>query len=58
MSVDDTRSKNYHVAYGTSKSPKRPIAVAKDPVVIIQDTENEIYGTGYHSVIQISGKDE
>lgn len=57
-SVDDTGAKNYHVAYGTSKSPLGPIEVAKDPIVLIQDPENGIYGTGHNSVIQIPGKDE
>lgn len=38
-SVDDTGSPNYHVAYGTSKSPLGPIEVAKQPVVLIQNPE-------------------
>ena len=57
-SVDDTGSPNYHVAYGTSKSPLGPIEVAKDPVILIQDPQNEIYGTAHNSVLQIPGKDE
>lgn len=57
-SVDDTGSPNYHVAYGTSTSPMGPITVAEDPVVIIQDPGNEIYGTGHNSVVQIPGRDE
>lgn len=57
-SVDDTGSKNYHVAYGTSELPIGPINVAVDPIVIRQDTENYIYGTGHHSVLQVPGKDE
>lgn len=57
-SVDDTGSSNYHVAYGTSTSPMGPIAVAKEPVVIRQNPEKEIYGTGHNSVIQIPGRDE
>ena len=57
-SVDDTGSKNYHVAYGTSHSPLGPITVAKDPIVIIQSPEREIYGTGHHSTLQVPGKDE
>ncbi|MDE6339657.1 MAG: family 43 glycosylhydrolase, partial [Muribaculaceae bacterium] len=57
-SVDDTGAKNYHVAYGTSKSPMGPIEVAEDPIVIIQDPENGIYGTGHNSVLQIPGRDE
>lgn len=57
-SVDDTGSANYHVAYGTSSSPLGPIVVASDPVVLIQDAANEIYGTGHNSVLQIPGRDE
>lgn len=57
-SVDDTGAANYHVAYGTSKSPLGPIEVAKDPIVLIQDPQHEIYGTAHNSVIQKSGTDE
>jgi beta-xylosidase len=57
-SVDDTGSPNYHVAYGTSKSPLGPIEVAKNPIVIKQDPENQIYGTAHNSIVQIPGKDE
>ena len=57
-SVDDTGSPNYHVAYGTSKSPLGPIEVAKDPVILIQQPDEEIYGTAHNSVLQVPGKDE
>lgn len=57
-SVDDTGSPNYHVAYGTSKSPLGPIEVAKDPIVLIQKPELEIYGTAHNSVLQLPGKDK
>ncbi len=57
-SVDDTGSPNYHVAYGTGKSPLGPIEVAKDPVILIQDAEAEIYGPAHNSVLQIPGRDE
>ena len=57
-SVDDTGSPNYHVAYGTSKSPLGPIEVAADPIVIQQDPTHEIYGTAHNSVLQIPGKDK
>lgn len=57
-SVDDTGAANYHVAYGTSTSPLGPIKVADDPVILIQDPENEIYGTAHNSVLQIPGRDE
>ena len=46
------------MAYGTSKSPLGPIEVAKDPIVLIQDPQHEIYGTAHNSVIQKSGTDE
>lgn len=57
-SVDDTGSPNYHVAYGTSTSPLGKIEVAKNPVVLIQRPEKEIYGPAHNSVLQIPGKDE
>ncbi|MBQ8968134.1 MAG: family 43 glycosylhydrolase [Bacteroidaceae bacterium] len=57
-SVDDTGSPNYHVAYGTSDSPLGPITVAKDPVVLIQNPELDIYGPAHNSVLQIPGRDE
>lgn len=57
-SVDDTGSPNYHVAYGTSKSPLGPIEVAAQPVVLKQNPEQQIYGTAHNSVLQILGTDE
>ncbi|MDE5942466.1 MAG: family 43 glycosylhydrolase, partial [Muribaculaceae bacterium] len=57
-SVDDTGSRNYHVAYGTSDSPLGPITVAANPVILKQDSENRIYGTGHNSVINVPGRDE
>lgn len=57
-SVDDTGSPNYHVAYGTSKSPLGPIEVAAQPVVLKQNPEQQIYGTAHNSVLQIHGTDE
>lgn len=57
-SVDDTGSPNYHVAYGTSKSPLGPIEVAKSPVILIQNPDKEIYGPAHNSILQKSGTDE
>ena len=57
-SVDDTGSPNYHVAYGTARSPMGPIVVARQPVILQQDPDNEIYGTAHNSIIQVPGKDE
>ncbi len=57
-SVDDTGAANYHVAYGTAKSPTGPIEVATNPIVIIQDPSKEIYGTGHNSVVNVPGTDD
>ena len=57
-SVDDTGSPNYHVAYGTSRSPLGPIEVAEQPVILQQRPDERIYGTAHNSVLQIPGKDE
>ena len=57
-SVDDTGSPNYHVAYGTSKSPLGPIEVAKDPIVLAQDPQQEIYGTAHNSILRMPGTDD
>ena len=56
--MDDTGSTNYHVAYGTSTSPLGNITVADNPVILIQDAENYIFGTGHNSVLQLPGKDK
>ena len=58
-SVDDTGSPNYHVCYGTSKSPLGPIAIDEQNYLVIkQMPEDKIYGTAHNSVLQIPGKDE
>ncbi len=58
-SVDDTGSPNYHVCYGTAKSPLGPIAIDENNYMVIrQKPEDRIYGTAHNSVLQIPGKDE
>lgn len=57
-SVDDTGSPNYHVAYGTSRSPLGPIEVAEQPVVLSQKPDQGIYGTAHNSVICLPESDE
>ncbi|MBR6194676.1 MAG: family 43 glycosylhydrolase [Prevotella sp.] len=58
-SVDDTGSPNYHVCYGTSKSPLGPITLDEQNYLVIkQKPEDKIYGTAHNSVLQIPGKDE
>jgi len=56
-SVDDTGADNYHVAYGTAKSPLGPIQVADEPVILQQRPEKEIYGTAHNSVLKDPKKD-
>ena len=58
-SVDDTGSPNYHVCYGTSKSPLGPISIdLENYMVIKQKPSDKIYGTAHNSILQIPGKDE
>ncbi len=57
-SEDDTRSENYSVRYGTSKSPTGPITVPENNLVLAKDVEKGIYATGHNSVVQVPGKDE
>lgn len=57
-SVDDTGSPNYHVAYGTSRSPLGPIEVAPQPVILSQNPEKGIYGPAHNSILQVPGKDK
>lgn len=57
-SVDDTGSPNYHVAYGTSKSPLGPIEVADPSVILIQNPAKDIYGPAHNSILQVPGTDE
>ena len=59
-SVDDTGSPNYHVCYGTAKSPLGPIQKVDGeyPTILNQVPEKLIYGTAHNSVLQVPGKDE
>ena len=59
-SVDDTGSPNYHVCYGTAKSPLGPIQQidGEYPTILQQVPEQFIYGTAHNSVLQIPGKDQ
>ncbi len=58
-SVDDTGSPNYHVCYGTSKSPLGPINIDPENYLVIrQKPEDGIFGTAHNSVLQIPGRDE
>ncbi|WP_316835368.1 family 43 glycosylhydrolase [Pedobacter nutrimenti] len=57
-SQDDTRSENYRVRYGISKSATGPIVIQENNLVLQKDPSQGIYGTGHCSVLQIPGKDE
>jgi hypothetical protein len=57
-SEDDTRSPNYKVRYGTSKSPLGPIEIPENNIVIQGVPDQGIYATGHNSVLQIPNKDE
>ena len=59
-SVDDTGSPNYHVCYGTAKSPLGPIKQVNGeyPTILQQDPSQFIYGTAHNSILQIPGKDK
>jgi arabinoxylan arabinofuranohydrolase len=57
-SVDDTRSENYQVRYGTSDSPLGKISVPQNNVVIFKNKEAGLFGTGHNSVLQIPGTDD
>ncbi len=52
-SVDDVRSDNYRVAYGTSKTPFGPVDVPKDYIVLHKN--GIVKGTGHHSVVNVPG---
>jgi beta-xylosidase len=54
-SVDDARSDNYRVAYGTSKSPYGPVDVPEDAIVLRKS--GLVKGTGHHSVVNVPGTD-
>lgn len=55
-SVDDTGSPNYHVAYGTSKSPLGPIEVAESPVIL--SPKGDKIGTAHNAALQIPGTED
>lgn len=57
-SEDDTRSENYRVRYGTSKSPLGPIDIPEDNLILEKRATDGIYGTGHNSVLNIPNTDE
>lgn len=57
-SENDTRSEDYRVRYGTSKSPMGPIDIPEDNLILSKNSGKGIYGTGHNSVLQLPGEDE
>jgi beta-xylosidase len=54
-SVDDARSDDYRVAYGTSKSPLGPINIPENATVLRKN--GPVKGTGHHGVVNVPGTD-
>lgn len=54
-SVDDARSDDYRVAYGTSDSPFGPVEVPENATVLRKNGPAK--GTGHHSVVNVPGTD-
>lgn len=55
-SVDDARSDNYRVAYGTADNPLGPITVPAEGATVLQK-HGLAKGTGHHSVVNVPGTD-
>lgn len=55
---DDTRSPNYKVRYGFSKSPLGEMTIPEDNIVIMREDSKGIYGAGHNSVLQKPGTDQ
>ncbi|RYG35763.1 glycosyl hydrolase family 43 [bacterium] len=54
-SMDDARSDDYRVGYGTSKSPLGPVESPKEFVVMRKN--GMVKGTGHHSVVNVPNTD-
>ncbi len=56
-SVDDTRSANYNVAYGTGTSPMGPFTTADVNPILQKDLPQGILATGHNSVLSLPNGD-
>lgn len=54
-SVDDARSDNYRVAYGTSTSPFGPVNIPDNATVLQKNGPAK--GTGHHGIVNVPGTD-
>lgn len=58
-SENDARSVRYQVRYATAKSPTGPFSIPREnSLILFQRPEENIYGTGHHSVLNIPGTDQ
>ena len=55
-SVDDARSDNYRIAYGTATSPLGPVTIPAEGSLVLQKN-GLVKGTGHHSVVNVPGTD-
>lgn len=55
-SIDDARSPNYRVGWGTADSPLGPVKAATDNFIVLQKNGPAV-GTAHHSVVNVPGTD-
>lgn len=55
-SVDDARSDDYRVAYGTATSPFGPVTIPAEGAIVLRKS-GLVKGTGHHSVVKVPGTD-
>lgn len=54
-SVDDARSDDYRIAYGTADNPFGPVVISDHATVLSKN--GPATGTGHHSVVNVPGTD-
>ncbi len=55
-SIDDARSPNYRVGWGTADSPVGPVTSPQDGFIVLQRNGSAV-GTAHHSVVNVPGTD-
>lgn len=55
-SIDDARSPNYRVGWGTADSPQGPVRAAQTNFIVLQKNGLAV-GTAHHSVVNVPGTD-
>ena len=55
-SIDDARSPNYRVGWGTADSPLGPVRAAQTDFIVLQKNGPAV-GTAHHSVVNVPGTD-